>query len=91
MPVEVGDTCCYANGNEYVITDGGPTFTVNCFLCGATAGATAEVPVRSVRCGQCWAKQHELLPGQRIYELKEQYVRDHPLPRYVRSSVPVDR
>ena len=91
MPAEAGDICSYANGVEYVVTDGGPNFWTRCFLCEATACSTPEVPVRNVRCGQCLAEQHGLLPGQAMYLAKEQYVRDHPLPRYVKPSARTGR
>lgn len=86
MSVEVGDVCRYANGNEYVITDGGPSFVASCFLCGATACATGDVPARSVRCGECWARQAELLPGQRMFEAKRQWQAEHKMPTWRRGG-----
>lgn len=91
MPAEVGDIFCYSNGNEYVVTDGGPVVMSKCAVCGADAGTTFDYLASDVRCGRCLSEKYGLLPGQRVYELKEQYVRDHPMPRYVRSSTPADR
>lgn len=79
-----GDTFKYANGNEYTITDGGPNFVVRCFLCGATACATPETRMKDVRCGQCFARQSDLLPGQWAYEAKAKYAADHAPRRHGR-------
>lgn len=84
-PVEVGDVCTYANGNEYIVTDGGPNLWTRCFLCGATACATPDTPLRTVRCGQCLARQSDLLPGQWAYEAKAKYAVDHAPPRRKRD------
>jgi hypothetical protein len=81
MAAEVGDICHYANGNEYVITDGGPVVMSRCAACGTPAGTTFDYRASDVRCGRCLSEKYELLTGQRIYELKKQYVKDHPLPR----------
>ena len=69
----VGDVHRYANGNTYVETDAGPIVLTECFLCGNSASANLECKVSAVRCSGCLAKEHQLLPGQRIYELKQQY------------------
>ena len=68
MPAEVGDVFRYGNGNEYVITDGGPVVMSQCATCGSPAGTTFDYRVADVRCGRCLAERYELLPGQRIYE-----------------------
>lgn len=86
MPAETFDTYYYPSGKEYVVTDHGPNVWMTCPLCGAPAACTPESRVADVRCGQCYLKQFEMLPGQRIYELKNQYVKDNPLPRWKRPE-----
>ena len=86
MPAEIGDAFRYANGNEYVITDGGPVVMSTCAACGMPAGTTFDYRASDVRCGRCLSEKYELLTGQRIYELKAQYARDHAVPRWVRPS-----
>lgn len=80
-----GDVYRYGNGVEYVETDGGPNFWTSCFRCGATACSTPDIPMRNVRCGRCLAEQHELLPGQRMYDKivdwQAEYRRAHEAPR----------
>lgn len=80
MPAEVGDVFQYSNGNEYVITQGGPVVMSTCARCAAPAGTTFDYRASDVRCGRCLSEQYELLPGQRVYALKERYAREHPVP-----------
>lgn len=81
-----GDVYQYSNGTEYVETDGGPNFWTSCFLCGATACATPEISMKNVRCGQCLARQHDLLPGQWAYDAKAKYAVEHAVPRRSRHG-----
>jgi hypothetical protein len=69
----VGDQHQYANGNTYIETDAGPIVLTQCFVCGGSASADLECKVSAVRCSGCLAGQYELLPGQRVYELKRDY------------------
>ena len=73
----VGDQHQYANGNTYVETDAGPIVLTTCFLCGGAASADLECRVSAVRCSGCLARQYELLPGQRIYELKAAFAAEY--------------
>jgi len=83
---EVGDTYRYANGNEYVITEGGPVVMSKCAKCGAPAGTTFDYRASEVRCGRCLSEKHEQLAGQRVYELKAQYAREHAMPRWKKKG-----
>lgn len=85
MTAEIGDVYQYANGNEYVITDGGPVVMATCARCGAAAGTTFDYRASNVRCSKCLSEKYELLAGQRIYELKAQYAREHAPPRWKRQ------
>lgn len=78
-PIYVGDTFRYSNGTEYVITDGGPVVMCQCYICGAPAGATFEAKLAAIRCSTCLSREYEMLPGQRVYELKAQYAAEHGL------------
>lgn len=69
----VGDQYQYANGNTYIQTDAGPIVLTTCFLCGGSASADLECKVSAVRCSGCLSGQFEMLPGQRIYEMKAAY------------------
>lgn len=83
---ETFDTCHYANGTPYVVTDHGPNVWVKCPQCGEDAACTPDRPAASVRCGECLRRQFELLPGQRIYNMKAEYAREHRVPRWVRKN-----
>jgi hypothetical protein len=84
MPAEVFDTCYYPSGKSYVVTDHGPNVWATCAVCGARAACTPERSASTVRCGQCLLIQFEMVPGQRIYEAKAQYAREHAPPRWER-------
>lgn len=73
MPVSVGDEFRYLNGNTYVITDAGPIVLTQCALCGTAASADLYYPASKVRCSGCLSRDYEMLPGQRIHELKQEY------------------
>jgi hypothetical protein len=86
VPAETFDTYRYPSGGQYVVTDHGPNVWAKCALCGAPAACTPERSAATVRCGQCLLVQFKMLPGQQTYELKAQYVREHPLPRVQLSA-----
>ena len=69
----VGDVYHYANGTPYVETHSGPNVWVTCVECGAPAAAHLEVKFSTVRCGICFARRHELLPGQRGHLAQRAY------------------
>lgn len=79
--VEIGDVCFYSNGSSYVITENGPNIWATCFLCGAAVACTPDTKLADAVCGRCLAVNYELLPGQRIYEMKAEYARAHRPPR----------
>lgn len=74
----VGDFHQYASGYSFIETDSGPNIWTTCYLCGAAAACHLAMKVSDVRCGTCNARQYEMLPGQRMYELKEAFFRDYP-------------
>lgn len=76
-PVQTFDVGHYSDGRSYVITDHGPNVWVSCPLCGAPAACSPTVSMSTVRCGQCYLEQYEMKPGQRVYELKAEYARQH--------------
>lgn len=71
------DVFRYSDGSEYIVTDHGPNVWAKCYLCGAAAACTPLVNAASVRCGECYLVQFEMMPGQRIYEARAQYARTH--------------
>jgi hypothetical protein len=74
--VQTFDICRYSDGSEYIVTDHGPNVWTTCGRCGGEAAALPTMSAKQVLCGPCMLRQHELWPGQRLYEAKVRYANE---------------
>lgn len=77
--MSAGDEHVFPDGGSFIETECGPNVYGMCADCGASAGCHLFAMVSQVRCGRCWALRHQLLPGQRNYELQSLWRKENPV------------